>query len=549
MLKFNFLQQRGIVFKFNLILILLLAVFMLPQAAAITNTTKSALTEMTKNFVDAFKSEREEQEKVLDQALRAKGDAVIDMLAQVGGNLIGSYDFEGLERLAGSAVRDGDIVSASYVGKDDTPFAKMGDEQRADIKLRREIKFGDDLVGYVNVGLSSAGLQKNMEAVNLRIDKQMQVANEQKKAAVRQVVMVGGVMGAFVLLALVIAAYWSLSRLVMGPVGRAAQSLGEGADQVSGVADGELSSSSQALAEGASQQAAAVEEMSASLNEVAAMTRRDAENIGQAAKLMSGAGEVIGNADGSMKRLVSSMDEIAAASSETQKIVKTIDEIAFQTNLLALNAAVEAARAGEAGAGFAVVADEVRNLAMRAAEAARNTSELIDGTVSKIKGGSDLVAETSESFGVAAQSIGQLSTLINEINQSSNEQARAVSQVTQAIGEIDQVTQKNAATAEESAAVVEELSAQAEAMVTMVQDMMRSIHGAASPLAHHSGRSPRPAPLGKPLKSEGRASAKHERQPASSRRALPAPTSPKAAKRPPNSAAVIPFDDDDFQDF
>jgi methyl-accepting chemotaxis protein len=176
-------------------------------------------------------------------------------------------------------------------------------------------------------------------------------------------------------------------------------------------------------------------------------------------------------ADSSMKRLTESMTDISAASEETQKIVKTIDEIAFQTNLLALNAAVEAARAGEAGAGFAVVADEVRSLAMRAAESARDTSNLIDSTVEKVKGGNELVNETSEMFSTATSASDRVSTLITEIATASNEQATGIEEINRAVTEIDKVTQTNAAGAEETASASEELTAQAGAMDEVVSEL------------------------------------------------------------------------------
>ena len=320
-------------------------------------------------------------------------------------------------------------------------------------------------------------------------------------------------------------------------------SLNEGANQVSAAA-GEVSSSSQALAEGASQQAAAVEETSASLEEVGAMIKQDADNARQADALMKEANQVIQSADESMKKLTASMHEISTASSETQKIVKTIDEIAFQTNLLALNAAVEAARAGEAGAGFAVVADEVRNLAMRAAEAAKNTSNLIAGTVQKINTGNALVSETSDSFYVASQSTTRIGTIISEIAGSASQQAEAITQVAKAIHEIDAVTQSNAAVAEESASASEELSAQAEMVKGSVRQLLEMVDGAgeARKAAVH------PATLRRPPVLE---STSPKKAVTPSRKALP-PAAKKLADTRSNKGGrpeeVIPMGDD-FEDF
>jgi methyl-accepting chemotaxis protein len=221
-----------------------------------------------------------------------------------------------------------------------------------------------------------------------------------------------------------------------------------------GEAVGGAVATSQALSEAASEQAASLEETSSSLEEMAARTQNNAENTDKASELMTHSNAVASKANASMAELNRSMKEIAGASEQTQKIVKSIDEIAFQTNLLALNAAVEAARAGEAGAGFAVVADEVRNLAMRAAEAAKNTANLMGEIVQKVQKGEQLVGRTAKDFEVVADSSNQVMQLMGEISAASLEQSQGIDQINKAVSEMNRVTQQNAASAEELASAM-----------------------------------------------------------------------------------------------
>ena len=290
--------------------------------------------------------------------------------------------------------------------------------------------------------------------------------------AIRNIILLaGGIFLGFTLLGVL----WFV-RSISLPINRIIQGLGDGAEQVT-AASNEVSTSSQSLAEGASEQAASIEETSSSMEEMASMTKKNAENAGHADNLMKDTNQVVTAANESMAQLTISMEDISKASEETFKIIKTIDEIAFQTNLLALNAAVEAARAGEAGAGFAVVADEVRNLAMRAADAAKNTAELIEGTVKKVSDGSELVATTNEAFGKVAESSEKVGAIVAEISAASSEQSQGIEQVNIAIAEMDKVVQQNAANAEESASASEEMNAQAEQLKSFVQDLVMVITG------------------------------------------------------------------------
>ncbi len=269
---------------------------------------------------------------------------------------------------------------------------------------------------------------------------------------------------------------WLIARSISKPINAITTGMDEGANQVAS-ASSQVSSSSQSMAEGASQQAASIEETSSSMEEMSSMTKKNAENATHADNLMKDANKVIKTADESMDKLIVSMEEISKASEETSKIIKTIDEIAFQTNLLALNAAVEAARAGEAGAGFAVVAEEVRNLAMRSADAAKNTAQLIEGTVKKVNAGSELVISTNDAFSQVADSAGKVGDLVAEISEASKEQSNGIEQVNIAITEMDKVVQQNAANAEESASASEEMNAQAEQLRDYVGELVELVTG------------------------------------------------------------------------
>ncbi len=293
-----------------------------------------------------------------------------------------------------------------------------------------------------------------------------------------------------------------------------------GAEQVNAAA-GQISSGSQSLAEGASEQASSLQEVSSSLQEMSAMSGENAENAREAQGLADGTSASARKGVSSMERLSAAIEKIKDSADETSKIVKTIDEIAFQTNLLALNAAVEAARAGDAGKGFAVVAEEVRNLAIRSAEAAKNTANLIELSVTNSNEGVAINQEVLSNLVEISGQVEKVSSVMISIAESSAQQSLGVEQVNTSVEQMNRVTQQTAANAEESASAAEELSSQAREMESMAANFKLT----------NTGRSARPT--------------QHVSAPKQAAPLPPVAQSSAAPKTPvKESASTIPFDDE-----
>ena len=364
------------------------------------------------------------------------GDAKYGALAEIIRNKMcrgeegtGRYTFEGIDKIV--AYTPFKLGTLSYTIAGTCPAEEfLSTAVGIDVQMRKKMKSSGVLLAIAAMGLVTVGL----------------------------------VIGFFV------------SRSIALPLRRLVDGMSAASDQTAS-ASGQVSSASQSLAQGASEQASSLEETSSALEEMASMTRQNADNANQANTMAKDANSTALDGVESMKRMSEAIDKIKNSASETAKIIKTIDEIAFQTNLLALNAAVEAARAGEAGKGFAVVAEEVRNLARRSAEAAKNTADLIEGSTKNAEAGVAVTNEVAKNLQKIQEVATKVATLIAEIAAASKEQSQGIDQVNTAVSEMDKVVQQNAANAEESASASEELSSQAQELSAMVVELTAIVDG------------------------------------------------------------------------
>lgn len=414
------------------------------------------------------------------------------------------------------------------------PVSVSADIQGDYIRKTAEVTKGSERIGLVEVYISPRFMVENLDQEVLQVARIILILD----------------------LTLLVFLFFGIRTSLIHPIKRFSSGMDQNSQKLGELAE-EVAATSRALADGSADQAAAVQQASASLEEMASMTQQNADNSGAANRLMKSVKEKMDQANSAMERLTHAIQDIAGASEETSKIVKIIDEIAFQTNLLALNAAIEAARAGEAGAGFAVVADEVKNLAMRSAEAAKNTSGLLEDTAQKVKDGNHLVSDTNRVFAEVSQHAVKATDLMGEIAAASQEQAQGIGQVNQAVSGIDSVTQQNTSQAERSAATSESMHYRVEEMRELIKTLLVMVEGRKNgekteAALHSEFEATEPEPSSASVRSEPANRPIPAKQKPSESKTDPSRFQPIAQKqgaiKKVSPEQVIPFDDD-FEDF
>lgn len=348
-------------------------------------------------------------------------------------------------------------------------FGKICDGYRKIIQLHYEF-FQTKKAYELIYGESQQDFTQLNQKITQEEDRIIENAKELSKKEISHVVWIGVIISVLGLMIGVSGAFF-IRRTVTRPIQCVIEGLVNAYRELVDIGT-KIGSISKELVKGTSEQASALEETSSSLEQISSTIRATAENTNEANRIVKDTARVIHSSYASLEELTRSMQEISQSSEESKKIIKTIDEIAFQTNLLALNAAVEAARAGETGAGFSVVAAEVRNLAVRSADAAKNSANIIEATVKKIQTGSKVVSSVNESFAGVETDIRKLGELIESVAISSTEQSRGIEQVNQSVTSMDSVVQKNVVNGEELSQTYEKMKLQAESINSFIEQLV-----------------------------------------------------------------------------
>jgi hypothetical protein len=346
------------------------------------------------------------------------------------------------------------------------------------IRMNPDYKIGD-FYGILFVEMKKDRIHKTIQEQRQNIAKAVAEGQNQSHAVLSKSMIWSLSIGGGFLITVIILVVPLVIRGIVTPLRRSIQANRNIAEYLTEAA-GQFTSASQTIASGATEQAAGLEETSSSLEEITSKTKQNAQNAQQANTLAKQAEQAANDGATAIGTMNQAIADIRKSSEATSKIIKVIDDIAFQTNLLALNAAVEAARAGEAGKGFAVVAEEVRNLAIRSAEAAKNTEQMIQTSVQQAHKGAEISTHVSKTLTEILSRVGKTAALVNEIAQACDTQVTNIEQINTSISQMENVTQQNAANAEESASSATELSSQAVNLKNTVNELVTLVENTTS---------------------------------------------------------------------